>query len=162
MSKSRKIAYAVVSAALVLSVLGFGYVHLRPGKSTTTTHAGIATTSSSATRATTSTAVTTTTVALPTALSSSADAAATALVSNWAAGNKQTALTVATPGAVASLFAVPYTSGLAIARGCSTEFSPIVCTFGPPGGASPSDAIYQVRATQTTNGWYVSSVRIEG
>ena len=99
---------------------------------------------------------------LPTALSSSAEAAATALVSSWSSGNKPTALSVATPAAVATLFAVPYTNGLAIARGCSTDFSPIVCTYGPPGGASPSDAIYQVLVSQTTGGWYVSSVRIQG
>jgi hypothetical protein len=68
---------------------------------------------------------------------------------------------VATPAAVATLFNVPYASGLAIDRGCSTSFSPVVCTFGPPGGASPTDPIYQIMVSQVTGGWYVSSVKIE-
>jgi hypothetical protein len=89
------------------------------------------------------------------------EAAATALVSNWATGNRPAALTVATPAAVASLFSVPYTSGLAIDRGCSTSSSPIVCTFGPPGGASPTDPIYEIMVSQVAGGWYVSSVKIE-
>jgi hypothetical protein len=160
LSRPRKVAYVVVFAALVLSALGLAYVHLRPSETgPSTPAAGATTTTASRTGPSTSS---TTTVALPTALSSSADAAATALVSSWSAGNKATALTVATPTAVATLFAAPYKSGLAIARGCSTDFSPIVCTFGPPGGASPSDAIYQVLASQTAGGWYVTSVRIQG
>jgi hypothetical protein len=159
LSHSRRIAYLVVFAALALSVLGLAYVHLKPSGGTPSAHAGGAATHS---RSTAPKSVTTTTVALPTSLSPSADAAASALVSSWSTGNKQSALAVATPTAVATLFAAPYTSGLAIARGCSTEFSPIVCTFGPPGGASPSDAIYQVLVTQAAGGWYVSSVRIQG
>jgi hypothetical protein len=100
-------------------------------------------------------------VALPAALQPGAEAAATALVSNWSTGNKAAALTVATPAAVTDLFAVPYTSGLAIDRGCSTTFMPIVCTFGPPGGASPNDPIYEIDVTKAAGGWYVSSVKIE-
>jgi hypothetical protein len=38
---------------------------------------------------------------------------------------------------------------------------PIVCTYGPPGGASPTDPIYQVMVSQTDGGWYVSSVKKE-
>jgi hypothetical protein len=159
LSRSRKIAYLAVCGTLVLSLLGLAYVHLRRSESGPSVHASSATTTM-ASRTGPSTSATT--VALPAALSSSADAAATALVSSWSAGNKATALTVATPAAVATLFAAPYTDGLAIARGCSTDFSPIVCTFGPPGGASPSDAIYQVLVTQATGGWYVSSVRVQG
>jgi hypothetical protein len=68
---------------------------------------------------------------------------------------------VATSAAVATLFSVPYASGLAIDRGCSTSFSPIVCTFGPPGGASPTNSIYEIMVSQVAGGWYVSSVRIE-
>jgi len=88
-----------------------------------------------------------------------AEAAATALVSSWASGDRAAALTVATPSAVSTLFSNPYSSGNAIDRGCSTSFSPIVCTFGPPGGASPTDPIFEIDVTQTAGGWYVSSVK---
>jgi hypothetical protein len=104
---------------------------------------------------------TTTTLALPTALQAGAEAAATALVSSWSTGNKAIALTVATPTAVADLFASTYTNGLAIDRGCSTTFMPIVCTFGPPGGASPTDPIYEIDVTKAAGGWYVSAVKVE-
>ena len=89
-----------------------------------------------------------------------AGSAATALVSSWSTGNRATALTVATPEAVATLFAVPYSSGLAEDRGCSSTFVPIVCTFGPPGGANPNDPIYQIYVSQAAGGWYVSSVKV--
>jgi len=68
---------------------------------------------------------------------------------------------VATQAAVNTLFAVPYANGLAEDRGCSTSFTPIVCTFGPPGGASPNDPIYQIYVSQAPGGWYVSSVKLE-
>jgi hypothetical protein len=109
----------------------------------------------------TTVAPTTTTTALPGADQATAPAAAAALVSAWAAGNKLQALAVATPASVSTLFAVPYPGGLAIPRGCSDAFQPIVCTYGPPGGASPNDPIYEIDATQTPQGWYVSGVRIE-
>ena len=156
LSRPRKIAYIVVCAVLALSVLGLAYVHLRPTGSGHPAHSAASTTTSSSTRTTT-----TTTVVLPTTLQPGAEAAATALVSSWSTGNKAVALTVATPTAVADLFAAPYTSGLAIDRGCSTTFMPIVCTFGPPGGASPTDPIYEIDVSKTAGGWYVSSVKIE-
>ncbi len=155
LSRPRKIAYGVVFALLALSVLGLVYVHLRPTGGAHSTDAAAPTTTSLAPR------TTTTTLALPTALQPSSNAAATALVSSWSTGNKPAALTVATPAAVTTLFSEPYTSGLAIDRGCSISFLPIVCTFGPPGGASPSDPIYQIDVSQAAGGWYVSSVRIE-
>jgi hypothetical protein len=156
LSRPRKIAYIVVCTVLALSVLGLAYVHLRPTDSGHSAHSAASTTTSSSARTTT-----TTTVVLPTALQAGAEAAATALVSSWSTGNKAAALTVATPTAVADLFAAPYTSGLAIDRGCSTTFMPIVCTFGPSGGASPTDPIYEIDVSKTTGGWYVSSVKIE-
>ncbi len=156
LSQPLKIAYGVVFAVLALSVLGLAYVHLRPtGSGHSTQAAAPKTTTSSVPR------TTTTTAALPTALQPGAEAAATALVSSWSTGNKAAALTVATPAAVAALFATPYTSGLAIDRGCSTTFMPIVCTFGPSGGASPTDPIYEIDATEAPGGWYVSTVRVE-
>jgi hypothetical protein len=156
LSRPRKIAYIVVCAALALSALGLAYVHLRPTGSGHPERSAVPTTISSAPRTTT-----TTTIAPPTALQAGAEAAAQALVSSWSTGNKATALTVATPTAVADLFASTYTSGLAIDRGCSTTFMPIVCTFGPPGGASPTDPIYQIDVTKAAGGWYVSAVKVE-
>ena len=149
-----KLAYIVVFALLALSALGLLYVHVKPSGGHPAPAVGLTTTTSAP-------VTTTTTAALPTALEPGAEDAATALVSNWAAGNRAAALTVATPASVTALFATPYTSGLVIDRGCSTSFSPIVCTFGPPGGASPTDPIYEIDVTQVPGGWYVSSVRTE-
>ena len=102
-----------------------------------------------------------TTVWRPAAPQASPEAAAAALVGAWEVGNRTTAATVATPEAVATLFAVPYPGpGLAIPRGCSAAFPPIVCTYGPPGGASPNDAIYEIKVSPLPAGWYVSSVQI--
>ena len=156
LSRPRKIAYIVVCVALALSALGLAYVHLRPTGSGHPTRSAAPTPMSPAPRTTT-----TTTLALPTALQAGAEAAATALVSSWSTGNKAIALTVATPTAVADLFASTYTNGLAIDRGCSTTFMPIVCTFGPPGGASPTDPIYEIDVTKAAGGWYVSAVKVE-
>jgi hypothetical protein len=98
---------------------------------------------------------------VPGALQASADDAADALVSAWASGDRTTALSVATPQAVATLFAVPYPRGLAIDRGCSSGFVPVTCTFGAPGGGPPTASIFQLSVSQTSGGWYVSSVTIE-
>jgi len=154
LSRSRKIAYGVVVVALALSVLGFVIVHLPGGGARAPRAEGSTTTSRVS-------PTTTTTVALPTALQPGPEAAATALVSSWGRGNKTAALTVAMPAAVTALFAHPYSRGLAEDRGCSTAFTPIVCTFGPPGGASPTDPIYQIDVSQAPGGWYVSSVKVE-
>jgi hypothetical protein len=91
----------------------------------------------------------------------SPEAAAGRLVDAWAGGDRAAAATVATPDAVTTLFAHPYPgTGLAIPRGCTTAFPPIVCTYGPYGGASPSDLIYQIHVSKVAAGWYVSSVQI--
>ncbi len=155
-SRPLKIAYAAVLGVLALSVLGLAYVHLLHHSGDGHSKLARPTTTTSSSHATTTTAV-----VPPSTLSPSAEAAATALVSSWSTNNRTAALTVATSAAVASLFAAPYTSGLAIARGCSTSFSPIVCTYGPPGGGSPTDPIYQIKVSQVAGGWYVSSVEIE-
>ena len=154
MSRALKISYLVVFGVLAVSALGLAYVHLRH-------HAGSPTKSAEGATTTTSVRSTTTTTSLPNAPKPGAEAAATALISSWATQNRAEALTVATPAAVTTLFAAPYTDGLAEDRGCSTSFMPIVCTFGPPGGASPSDPIYQVYVAESPGGWYVSSVKLE-
>jgi hypothetical protein len=155
MNRRLKIAYAVVLGLLAVSVVGVVLVHV--------THQGNASVApvTSAPTTTTSDATTTTTAAHPASLSPSAAAAADALVSSWSKNDQAGALTVATTAAVTTLFGSPYASGQAISRGCSTSFMPIVCTYGPPGGASPTDPIYQVMVSQTDGGWYVSSVRKE-
>jgi hypothetical protein len=71
-------------------------------------------------------------------------------------------MTVATAQSVATLFAVRYPPGLAISRGCSSAFPPLVCTYGPPGGGPSNDPIYQIYVSQGGGGWYVSNVDIEG
>ncbi len=154
LSRSRKIAYVVVTGALAVSLLGLLIVHLPTGGGAQPRAALRVTTTSSAPR-------TTTTLAIPTALKPGAEAAATALISSWETGSKTAALAVATQAAVTPLFAQTYASGMAEDRGCSTAFSPIVCTFGPPGGASPTDPIYEVSVSQAPGGWYVSSVKVE-
>jgi hypothetical protein len=105
----------------------------------------------------------TTTVFKPAAPQVSPDASAAQLVQAWAAGNRPLASSVATPAAVATLFAVPYPGEPeAIPRGCSSAFPPIVCSYGPPGGASPTDPLFEIFVSQTaTAGWYVSSVTVD-
>lgn len=152
-----KIAFGIVIGLLAVSALGYLIVHLPHSPKGSPKSAGAATSTTRSAHDST----TTSTAAVPTSLKPNADAAAQALVSSWSTGNRLAALSVATPAAANTLFASPYTSGLALDRGCSTSFTPIVCTFGPPGGASPTDPIYQILVNQASGGWYVSSVKIE-
>jgi hypothetical protein len=69
------------------------------------------------------------------------------------------AATVATSAAVTALFATPYTNQPAISRGCSVDFLPRVCSFGPPGGGA--GALIQVDVQAIGSDWYVSSAMIE-
>ena len=155
LSRALRLGYGIILAVLVLSALGLAYVHLHHSNAGHPTHAIGTTTTSSTSR-------TAPTVAVPpTSLQSTPDAAANALVSSWGTGNRAAALTVASPPAVSTLFAMPYSSGMAEDRGCSSSFLPIVCTFGPPGGASPADPIYEISVSKAPGGWYVSSVKTE-
>jgi hypothetical protein len=116
-------------------------------------------TSMAVTATTPSAAPTTSTTLVPPAPRPTPDQAADELVASWAANDRAGASAVATLAAVDALFAAPYPGpGLAIPRGCSAAFPPIVCTYGPPGGASPSDSIYQLYVSSSPKGWYVSSV----
>jgi hypothetical protein len=153
LSHTRKIAYLVVVFVLFVSVVGLLIVHIH--------HGGGSRPTTAARQTTTTSAPVTTTTALPSALKPDPATAATTLVSSWAAGNKVFALSVATPTAVNTLFAVPYHAGLVEDRGCSTAFTPIVCSYGPPGGASPTDQIYQIDVSQAAGGWYVSDVKVQ-
>jgi hypothetical protein len=153
LSRPRKLAYVIVLSVLLVSLLGLLIVHIHHGGGPADKTAGRATT--------TTTAATTITTALPSALKPDPATAAQTLVSSWAAGNKVFAISVATANAVNTLFAVPYHAGLVEDRGCSTAFTPIVCSFGPPGGASPTDQIYQIDVSQAAGGWYVSDVKVQ-
>jgi len=159
-------------AAAVVAVLGVAATACGAPKATsssTTTTALTTTTASTpiqtippaSSTTTTAAAPTTTAAVVPPAPQPSPEAAADALVSYWSSGNRTTALRVATPAAVATLFAVKYPSGLAINRGCTTAFPPIICTYGAPGGGPVNAPIYQLYETQAPGGWYVSSVQIQ-
>jgi hypothetical protein len=132
-------------------------------QATTTTIAATTTTTGSAVTIPPATVPVPTTAApvVPPAPQPSAEDAADALVAYWSEGNRTTALRVATSQAVSTLFAVPYPSGLAINRGCTDAFPPIICTYGAPGGGPTNAPIYQLYETQAPGGWYVSSVEIQ-
>jgi hypothetical protein len=151
-----KIAYGVVLAAMAGSGVALAVIHL-----THETHGPRALSATTTTLgATTSVPTTTTTVPVPSAPQPTAAQAAADLVSGWASGNQAEALAVATGPSVSTLFTAHYSGGLAIDRGCSVAFSPIVCTYGPPGGANPADPIYEIYVSQAAAGWYVSSVKV--
>jgi len=156
MSHALKVAYVVVCGVLALSALGVLYVHLHHSDGALSPRASAPTTTT-----TSQPAENPNTVDLPSRLSPSAEVAADDLVTSWSMNNRLGALAVATPTAATAIFSTAYASGMAISRGCSTSFTPIVCTFGPPGGASPTDPIYEIRVSQVAGGWYVSSVSIE-
>ena len=163
MSHALKVAYGVVCGVLAFSVLGVLYVHLHHsnGAHSTRAEAPTTTTTTTTTTSTTATSQPATAPSTVSRLSPTPEVAANDLVTNWSMNNRLGALAVAAPAAATTLFSAAYASGQAISRGCSTSFSPIVCTFGPPGGASPTDPIYQIRVSQAPGGWYVSSVKIE-
>ena len=158
MSRPTKYAFIVVLAAMAASALTVAVTHLEghgpPSSDTTTPSPSTSTTVRAA-----SAGGTKPTVVLPPALKPTAPAAAAAFISSWAAGNQTQASSVATSSAVATLFAGRYSPGLVIDRGCSVAFTPIVCTYGPPGGAAPTDPIYEIDVVPALGGWYVSSVR---
>ena len=159
MSRPLKVAYSAVIAVLALSALGLAYVHLRPSGGTTSAHAGGTTTTSSRTNATSPSTTTTrgTANCVESGSRSGSQRLGVELVDGKQNGSAHRGDNVRSSDTLCRA----YTSGMAINRGCSTSFSPIVCTFGPPGGASPTDPIYQVLVSQAAGGWYVSGVKIE-
>jgi hypothetical protein len=157
MSRPTKVAYVVVLTAMVASGIALVAVHVG-GKGHPTASPSSTTTTKPAT---TTSVEPTTMVPLPSALQPSATVAAARFIGSWAAGNRAEALTVGTTAAVSTLFAAHYSSGLVIDRGCSVAFSPIVCTYGPPGGAAPTDPVYEIDVLQAPAGWYVTSVTID-
>lgn len=112
---------------------------------------------------TTTTSAPTTTLPLPSAPQPSAANAAGALITYWAAGSQPKALSVATPQAVSALFANTYHNGLVTDRGCNSGTTVVTCSYGPPGGSSPTDPLYSLTVEkEPTGGWYVSTVAVEG
>jgi hypothetical protein len=159
LTTTAKVAYGVVLIAMLGSAVALGVLHLNRQAKVSPQSSPTSTSTSGSTPASSST-VPTTATALPTALQPSAAVAAADLISSWASGDQARALSVATASAVSTLFAGHYSSGLVIDRGCSVAFSPIICSYGPPGGAAPTDPIYEIDVTQAPGGWYVSSARI--
>jgi hypothetical protein len=151
LSRTARVAYVLVLIAMAVSAVALLVTHLGGDKGHP---AAVASTS------TTTKSTTTTTATVPSAPKPSAALAAADLISSWAEGNQAAALSVGTASAVSALFASHYASGLVIDRGCSDAFPPIVCTYGPPGGAAPTDPIYEIDVVQAPAGWYVTSVTI--
>jgi hypothetical protein len=156
LSKPAKVAYIVVLVAMAASGVALIAIHLRGHGHPTATAATTTTTKP----VTATSGGPTTTAPLPSALQPSAAVAATRFIGSWAAGNQAEASTVATASAVSTLFAGRYSAGLVISRGCSDAFT-IVCTYGPPGGADPTDPVYQIHVVKAPAGWYVASVVID-
>jgi hypothetical protein len=146
---------AVATLALLVTALT-GCAGSGPAPAPTTS----AVPSTSAPAPTTTVAPTTTTTAVPPAPQASPAAAAQALVDSWVDGDRAAARRVATTRAVAILFAHPYAGQTVISRGCSTEFPPLVCSYGPYGGGAGT--LYEVDVEPAGANWYVSSVSVEG
>ncbi|MHB1931253.1 MAG: hypothetical protein ACYCUG_17825 [Acidimicrobiales bacterium] len=130
-----------------------------PTTSAPTTTVPPTTTTSTTVPPTTSTSTTTT---LPTGLQPSAEGAASAFLDGWVAGDRTDSAKVATAAAVVELYAEPYQGQPLVPRGCSAaEFPPVVCSYGPEGGASPTDKLYQITVASHAGGWYVAQVLVE-
>lgn len=100
----------------------------------------------------------TTTVYAPTAPQQSPGDAAAALIQNWAAGDRAGAAGEATPGAVATLFAIPYPAGYLQPRGCTAgSVNPGTCTYRN----TETEGIYEIGVAHGPAGWYVVSVTPE-
>jgi len=160
-----RVAIGVVAAGLVLSGCGPvtkaskpGSVSSPPDHTTSTTVPASATTVAPSTPATAPD--TSTTTPLPPDPASSILGATTTLIQAWKSGERSKAATVATPSAVSSLFASPYSGQTVILRGCS-QIPPVVCSYGPYGGSSPNLSLYQLTVASEAGGWYVSSVTVE-
>lgn len=122
-----------------------------PATSTSTTTTTLPTT-------TTTTIPATTTTTLPPEPQPSPLLAASTFIDGWESGDRARSANVAVPAAVAALFANSYAGQTVISRGCSDQFHPIVCSFGPYGGGT--GALYEVDLLPAGPNWYVSDVQI--
>jgi len=158
-----KLAAILVGSALAITIVVAAFrssAGPHTAGASTPTFASTTTTASPTT--TTTAAPTTTATPLPPLPQSTAEGAARAFIAGWAQNSEPAAAQVGTSQAVVTIFVNKYQAGLAIDRGCNTV-SPATCAFGPPGGASPADPLYQLTVAQEPNGgWYVSAVQILG
>ncbi len=127
-------------------------------------HTPLAVTTTSSVAPATSAAPTTPATAPPTTVYSPAtpqpspDGAAAALISDWSTGNRTAAAAVASPPAVAGLFAHPYPGGYLQARGCTDpSANPGTCTYADRNSGS----LFEIGVTHLPAGWYVSTVNVE-
>jgi hypothetical protein len=95
---------------------------------------------------------------VPSSPASSAEDAAASLISAWGSANRARAAQVATAGAVATLFALPYPQDNLQFRSCSNG-SPATCTYRNT--ASSTGEIYDLVVAQVPRGWYVTAVQHE-
>jgi hypothetical protein len=77
----------------------------------------------------------------------------------WIAGNMATAEGVATARAVRHLFATPYAGEVINDRGCSDDFLPRVCSWGPYAGGTGT--LYEISVRPAGANWYVTSVAVD-
>lgn len=94
----------------------------------------------------------------PTSPQPSPDDAAALLVEDWSRGDRPAAGAVASPGAVATLFAIPYPVDDIQARGCTAPSVDLgTCTYRN----LQTNGIYEIAVTHTAKGWYVTGVTPE-
>ncbi len=165
MSASRPGAHRILLSAPVMAVAaavlaGCGSSKPAAAPASATTAPASATTAPAA-PSTTAAPATTTTVdssTPPPDPQPSASQASAVFMDGWMAGDRARSATVATPAALATLYATAYAGQPLNDRGCTDAFPPIVCTWGPYAGGS--GAIYQVQLTQQGSDWYVSGVTV--
>jgi hypothetical protein len=80
-------------------------------------------------------------------------------IDDWKRHDQAAAALVGVPSAVAALFATPYTNQPVISRGCSMEFVPRTCSWGPSGGGA--GALFQIDTSPDGTNWYVSGAQVE-
>lgn len=88
----------------------------------------------------------------------STEAASAVFMDGWMVADRARSASVATPAALATLYATPYAGQPLNDRGCTDAFPPLICTWGPY--AYGHGSIYQVQLTQQGSDWYVSAVTI--
>jgi WD40-like Beta Propeller Repeat len=86
-------------------------------------------------------------------------AAAEDLMQDWEQGNRSAGTTVATPSAVASLFATPFTGTAPDLEDCGSTVLPAFCLFTPLG--PQSSETYSLQLLPEGSDWYVEAVSVE-
>jgi hypothetical protein len=126
---------------------------------TSTTSAPVSAPTTASTATTVAPITSTTTAALPPAPQPSPEAVSSLLIHAWEKGDRATAAKVATASAISVLFAVPYGGEVLDDRGCGSPGpNPVVCSWGPNGGASPTNPLYNITVAPTGADWYASTI----